>query len=315
MLTGENGILKRAGEAKEKTSNAQEEEKSVLCNYEEKIDEYSQSSIIKAADISNSTDKSEYYGKMVLGYTPKNGLEIGWKIFYADAINIYIIADDYIETKYLPFGTNELGEKTDNKPTNGSMPRSAYFGNELREDYKIGTDRIKDLRIKKLNNDYFNVKNYSSIAENMKGTSYLLDTEAWNDFTDGDGNADYAIGGPTIEMVVNSYSQKYNVHYKASAVSATGYQVSIDDGTSWADNYDKMLDENDSLYVIKSQSFANVMWVASPSAAYTNSLMYVNHSGTVSYGAYSYDTLGFRPVICLKQNARLEKNENGYLIK
>ena len=35
MLTGENGILKRAKEAKEENERAQSEEKSILSNYEQ----------------------------------------------------------------------------------------------------------------------------------------------------------------------------------------------------------------------------------------------------------------------------------------
>ena len=38
MLTGENGILKRASEAKEKTELAQKEENVTLSNYEKIID-------------------------------------------------------------------------------------------------------------------------------------------------------------------------------------------------------------------------------------------------------------------------------------
>ena len=40
MLTGENGILNRANDAKEKTKVAEAEEKSKINNYEEIIDEY-----------------------------------------------------------------------------------------------------------------------------------------------------------------------------------------------------------------------------------------------------------------------------------
>lgn len=265
--------------------------------------------------ISGETDKSKYYGKMVTGYTPKNSSTVKWKIFYADSNNIYLIADNYVETDKLPAGTNENNELTKNKPTIGIMPRTAYFGNELRQDYKTGSARIIDSKIKKLNNDYFNIKKFSSVAENMKGTAYLLDTKSWESFKDRNGMAEFAIGGPTIEMILNSYNQKYNAVYKAVAESSVGYKISVDNGNTLENNISKMLNENDSLYVIKSKESANVMWISSPSAAYTNSLLYVGYDGSINYGSYDYTTIGFRPVVCLSSSVELKKNGNDFSIK
>ena len=91
---------------------------------------------------------------MVTGYTPQNGSRVGWKIFYADTNNIYLIADNYVKTDKLPSGINANGEITNNKPTVGDKERTAYFGEALREDYATGTDRIVDL-VKNLNKSYF----------------------------------------------------------------------------------------------------------------------------------------------------------------
>ena len=43
---------------------------------------------INAIQIENESDKSKYYGKNVIGYTPQNGSTVGWKIFCADKNNI-----------------------------------------------------------------------------------------------------------------------------------------------------------------------------------------------------------------------------------
>ena len=39
---------------------------------------------INAIQIENESDKSKYYGKNVIGYTPQNGSTVGWKIFYIE---------------------------------------------------------------------------------------------------------------------------------------------------------------------------------------------------------------------------------------
>ena len=313
------GLFGKAKESKEKSENAQKEEQNILNEYEEKLDKYSESGI-KASDIANAEDKSEYYGKVVIGYTPKNGATVqNWKIFYADSNNIYLIADDYVEREYLPASTNSSGSVTTNKPTagNSSYARTAYFGDSLRADYSTGSARITDEKIKALNNSYFS-QNFTSTYENMKAVAYMLDTKAWEGFKDANGKAEYVIGGPTIEMLMNSYSQKHSVQYKAKASSATGYQISTDNGTNWKNNMttsSEYLDKEDSLYVIKSQTNAYRMWVASPSAYSTNDVMNVIYDGYVNSNLYNDTDVGFRPLVCLKSNVRLQESETGFVIK
>ncbi len=65
----------------------------------------------------------------------------------------------------------------------------------------------------------------------MKAAAYMLDTNAWSDFS-GD-SAEYAVGEPTIEMLLKSCSQKYKVDYRAEAPNYRGYRISLNGGTSW----------------------------------------------------------------------------------
>ncbi len=45
----------------------------------------------------------------------------------------------------------------------------------------------------------------------------------WNVY---DGNkAEYAIGGPTIELLFKSYNEKYGTSYVAEATSEVGYSI------------------------------------------------------------------------------------------
>ena len=175
--------------------------------------------------------------------------------------HIYLIASDYIPYDVIPYSTNSSGSTTSNKPNKGisSYPRAAYFNNIL-NDY-AGSSRITDTRIKGLNNSYFNTKGYSSTNNNMKSVAYMLDTKAWSGFATE--KADYAIGGPTLELLFKSYNQKYTTNYVAEATSSKGYQV----GSGSASSYLLTLSNtSDPLYVITSNANAAAYWLASPAA-------------------------------------------------
>ena len=179
--------------------------------------------------------------------------------------HIYLISSDYIPYEVIPNSTNSSGEATSNKPDKGSHDRAAYFSNIL-NDY-AGSSRITDSRIKGLNNSFFNTNGYSSTNNNMKSVAYMLDTKAWSGFALAD-KAEYAIGGPTIELLFKSYNQKYPTNYVAEATSNTGYKIG-ENGT--ADSYNFYLSNtSDPLYVITSQSNAKAYWLASPSANHGN---------------------------------------------
>ena len=219
-----------------------------------------------------------------------------------------------METDKLPAGTDTNGETTNNKPAVGNKSRTAYFGDALREDYATGTDRIVDF-VKKLNKSYFIDNSFTSTNENMKAVAYMLDTKAWSNFKDTTGKASYVIGGPTIEMTLDSYSQKHNVQYKAKVNDKIGYQLSKDNGSTWKNDYVEMLDANDSLYIINNTTNASAMWFCSPAANGNNNVMNIGFNGNVTGSGYSVKSLGFRPLICLNSNVELQKTENGFSIK
>ena len=228
---------------------------------------------VSAADIP-STD----YGAIVNGYDCSSEGVNNWLLFYSDDENIYLIADDYISYDYIP------ANSTGHKPNKGftSYTGAVYFYNVL-SDY-TGSASIIDEKLKALNNDYFNVKKYSSTNNNMKAVAYMMDTNAWSGY-EGE-YAEYAIGGPTIEMIMKSYSEKYGVDYRAQASSTIGYLASKDGGASWSDYIASMLSTSDSTYVITSENIASGMWVASPSAYShynsTNSIVYLNCDGSIN---------------------------------
>ena len=275
-----------------------------------KVSKY-ETSILSASDIAAKTDKTKIYGAKVTGYTLPSGTttDVGWKIFYADNSNIYLIADNYVERTNLPGST---GGTTSHQPNDGnsSYARTAYFSNIL-NDYVTGSARVTDNKLKALNNDYFNTKGFTSTNPNMKSVAYMMDTTAWNSKFKGN-KAEYAIGGPTVELLFKSHKGKYGTTYESQAIESsdktnTGYQIRKTSKDTWANYVSSMLTTNDSLYVITSQTNALAYWLASPSAGNTNDVMNVNYDGNVNNGNYDDNSNGFRPLVCLQSNVTLEK--------
>ena len=204
------GIFGKAKEAKQKSDEAALDQNTKLDEYESEINAYlpgqnngggGQGSGINANTIASATDTEKannYYGKSV-NYTSANGVT-GWKIFYADTNNIYLIADDYVDVAKLPRGTDTSGKPVGNAPanTNTSFPKAAPFDN-IMDAYSTGSARITTDTIKNLNSSFFARSDANTNTnDNMKVVAYMLDTTAWSTFKDSNGKADYAIGGTTI---------------------------------------------------------------------------------------------------------------------
>ena len=247
---------------------------------------------------------NEYYGKTV-NYTPKNGANVKWKIFYAgttpgtETSNIYLIADNYISSSYAPKGINNSAIKI-----NGTNELS--FDN-LINDYKGSSDITNNLVRPWLSylNSYPNSTN-----NNMKAVAYMLDTDVWSTFTDNDRKAEYAIGSPTLDLFCASYNQKYSsdeqIQYQATSV---GYQVKSSDDSKYGYNISIT---RDSLYVISGGPYAT--WLASPSYYVGNgqNLVGIQWAGSVD-ATFSYDDndCGLRPIVCLKSEVQLEQQADG----
>ena len=313
------GIFGKAKDAKQKSDEAALEQNTKLDEYESEINAYLPG--INANTIASATDTEKannYYGKSV-NYTSANGVT-GWKIFYADTNNIYLIADDYVDVAKLPKGTNEEGQSVGSAPanTNTSYPKAAPLNN-IMDAYSTGAARITTDTIKNLNSSFFARSDASTNKNyNMKAVAYMLDTTAWSTFKDSNGKADYVIGGPTLEMLFKSYNQKHpGKNYEAQATSSTGYQLRVNGGTwkNYTDSSSDYLDSSDSLYVLPSSKGADAMWVASPSAYHPSLVVYVTFNGYVSGSNYTNYNYGFRPLVCLKSNVQLQESGDGFSIK
>ena len=246
-----------------------------------------------------------YYGAKVTNYTA-NGIS-DWRIFYSDGNNVYLITTEYVAPAKLPSkGEGDNPPKPDQGDAT-NYPKAAIFNNILGK--YSGSANITDEKMKAFNSDYFD-QNYTSTNNNMKAVAYMLDKDIWEKFANSS-VAEYAVGGPSVEMLLKSYSEKMNVDYRAQASSATGYQVSNNGGTSYANGISGMLSTSDTLYVLPSAatSGAGAMWLASPSAYSSNCVMGVGYGGRVDGSSYRTTDLGFRPLVCLNSNILLNWND------
>ena len=257
---------------------------------------------------------SDYYGEVVNYTTGNEDIDDDipeWKIFYSDGSNVYIISSSYVHPDYLPSkGTGTEAKKPDQGDAT-NYPRAARFNNNILSKYSTGSVGITDEKMKAFNSDYYAKEYTSGNKNNFKAVAYMLDKDIWRDFANSS-VAEYAVGGPSVEMLLKSYSEKKNVDFRAQASSATGYQVSNNGGTSYANYISGMLSTSESLYVLPQSSTgsgANAMWLASPSANNGNSVMYVDYGGGMGNSNCNTTTIGFRPLVCLNSNILLNWND------
>ena len=252
-----------------------------------------------------------YYGAKVTNYTA-NGIS-DWRIFYSDGNNVYLITTEYVAPAKLPSkGEGDNPPKPDQEDAT-NYPKAARFNNILGK--YSGSANITDEKMKAFNSDYFD-NNYTSTNNNMKAVAYMLDKDIWSDFANRT-VAEYAVGGPSVEMLLKSYCEKVPEKkdlYKTQASSATGYQVSNNGGTSYVNWMGGMLSTSEDLYVLPQNKGANAMWLASPSAYGDSYVMYVHYGGGVS-GSYYTTSLGFRPLVCLNSNILLNEVDGGFEIE
>ncbi len=261
---------------------------------------------------------STYYGKVVSNYTTGNSAVdtalantgVVWKIFYAGENpathenNIYLLASDYVPNSTLP-KQNKIDK---NREYNICF-------STVSSDY-AGSSSITDKRIKGLNNDYFNIKKYISSNFNMKSVGYLLDIGEWNKNYRNATYADYAIGGPTIEMLFKSYNQTHRKAYECQASSEYGYQIRKDPYCSWSDTLSSMIDTSDSLYVCERTAIKSAgMWLASSSNISIDTMLYVGYDGSVNKLFAYTSSVACRPVVCLRSDIKLEPSGEGYILK
>ncbi len=184
--------------------------------------------------------------------------------------------------------------------------RSGLTGGVLPE-YPQSSDFITDSKIKSFNSKFFNYleeNNKKSTNNNMKAVAYMMDTNIWDKFTSY--YSEFAIGGPSIELVFLSYNLYKNATYDTSVTSTTGYQVkssnsSYGDITSGLKGTPYSVD-----YTSKN---VRSYWTSSPSNG-INALYTIEYDGYVNSINYMGSEEGFRPIVVLNSKYSLEKTKD-----
>ena len=288
---------------------------------------------IKASDTKNKN--KEYYEKLygsIVNYskTISTSLENKWKILYSDGNNFYLISDGYIQipegTYYSFIRVDDDKAKFTSTGADGIIPK-----------YTNGIGSINAEIVKKWNNDFFNVNKLTGNGQsNMKALASMTDTSDnsyWKSFTD-NSTAEYTIGGPTIEMLFDSYNQTHGTNYGAKAfpksangVQADGYKINVerkteDSNPNWTTLINAIFSQDTNKLYISEKDVINQTtnepvnpsgyWLASPSTLAEDTMMCCYNSGKIDgHATISSNNIGFRPIVCLKSNVKLKQLQDG----
>ena len=272
---------------------------------------------IKASDIAQSNNKKDFYGKKVKGYTCPNtsGVET-WRIFYSDNDNIYLIADDYVTIENVPTKNGKaLNPSVDE---NGNVyPKQLNFNSEIIDQYtSINASLINNNVNSSLNSSIidkwmnrYKVANFLDLYHiGAKTTAYMLDTEIWNNLYKGE-KAKYAIGSPTLEMFKNSWEETHETELECEALEYLyGYKVKWKERgqfTTYLGGFSP--NEFNDIYVKPQKNNNNLsgMWFATPAGGFSMDLLTMYQDGVICNSIYKNDGFGFRPIVCLKNEVKL----------
>ncbi len=335
-LTGDNGILNQAGKAKDKTTEAESIERvqvEVAGSYglDGTIDKdqlnknlgniaglkigesnFGGENIVKelpatvtlngyniGIDANGGVEKipeiiakiranpQAYYGKKVTNYKASDSDTNTYRIFYVDKDNYF---KDGYNTIYLKADFSGIVSCSTSYDANQTLikkmnPLWATKGNTV----KAKTTTISN--------------------ENEQAAAWLCDPSKWTAYCDTD-KANYAIGGPSVEMYVKSYNQTHGddalgCQYQTNYVPGYIYKVNNtiqNDG--WYTN-SNILDYSmtyKSMYCGEKGNKTGDWWLASPSASNPDRVCYVSGlNARLRLSGYNY-SFGVSPLVSLKSS-------------
>lgn len=228
-----------------------------------------------------------YYGKKVTNYKASDSDTNTYKIFYVDKDN------------YFKDGYNTIYLKAD---FSGNVSCSTSY------------DASQTL-IKKMN-PLWATKENTVAAEtttisnsNEKAAAWLCDPSKWTAYCDTD-KANYAIGGPSVEMYVKSYNQTHGddaLGCQYQTDNAPGYIYKVKDtiqNSGWRTN-DDTLDYSmayKSMYCGQNGNKTGQWWLASPSANNSDGVCTVLGSLAILNTTYYSNYRGVSPLVSLKSS-------------
>lgn len=293
----------------------------------------------RAGDI---TIKPKYdYGKVVTGYNSKTeGLT--WRLWYVDNVDendkskdtVYLIGD-FIQNYQAPTktvngstysvlksGNYNFGFCNGSGGKDGVIP--AYTHNA--ETNNIGSaskwiwDNQQEIASRWLSKWYEDNSHKTSGDDvNMRAVAYMLDSEIWTSaFGDTENKANYAIGGPTLEMYAASYndsSPRKSIELRIN--NDLGYELSWNEnGNIIGFGINSIHDINDNGYgiFVPNKSGCNFWCLAAP-VSYEIRVYNANSSAKIVDDYVYRNYYCMRPIVCLKPGIQIEPSEDGFAIK
>ena len=291
--------------------------------YTVNLNDIYKSNVVSMEDL--KANASTYFGYDVINYAetlPSNLQDTEWQLFYAGALDgeseerIYLISKEFVKNTELP-------AKNDAKPIaiSGSNYK-AKFGSSTSDGIMTQYNGSADVAVEmqKYNKKYF--KSYTNTNPNMRAVAYMLDTKTWKSFaTSSENYAEWAIGGPTVELLLIAYNKYAGTSYE-TGVGSYGYAIRETSNDRFLDSLSNAIandiitgtNQVDSPYSVS--SFTNSSyWLASPNQNWPDNIMCVASNGDITYRFYDNKTRnprietdsGFRPLILLNSNFQLEK--------
>lgn len=272
-----------------------------------------------------------YYGSYVTNYNSPYDIGIDlegqagkWQIFMADEDNIYLISSNYITRKYT--GTkNNVGFGYDTtKYTEETATQMNFLSISSEYNANSNTTEIPDILSKLNKPSIYHI--WMNTPENQirnlageKAIASILDTNVWKDYNNTI-YAQYTIGGPSLEMFCKAYNDSHvgeNLEYEVVNGTDRLYGYRMRKGTAGDYSYsvgglktNAISEKVDGMF-FKSTAKDSRYYIASPSiAGYYHRILFIYSAGSVSREFYQNNTASFRPLVCLKSNIHLVKNED-----
>ena len=334
-VLGDNGIIKKAQEAKEAYSKsvkaedtAMQELLNEMAKYNDVKEEASKEEGITATVDGKTVTITKDNVATCLGRVVSNYKPTGTTV--AVGGTTYTVSNNY-RLYYVDF-EGKYGEK------NGVYLKADCTN----KNYALGQDttasKEDNIKIEALNPSLYNQTGVTAPAasqENMKAVTWLLNTSNWNSLKTGASIADkvnYVVGAPSVEMMMDSYNTKYGLKDKAmntDKLTASTDRVKLFykypyDSNNYGYgvgpcNYGSTVQEYNyytSEYSVKTDSKVDSMyypgdnqyyWLASPSAYSAYIVLYVgsNGGGYVNGNFYNND-YAFCPLVSLKSTVSLQ---------
>ena len=302
MVLGENGLINKAQSSVDKYQQSANNEQILLNSIEQYIDLKTETGVtVTPTQIAN--DSTTYYGAKVTNYTAGGAT---WRIFYVDTDDGPDGNGKYGDGKNTVY---LIAEYDDNrKQTLGTYSNGTYTANA----YQSGTTKIREMNPtwKK----YRNSVAESDWRENEKAAAYLCDTSKWTTYYDS-AKANYAIGGPSLEMYADSYNKTHNSNsliYTCTPTTETsstnygnGYFVGANgtySNSGYYTNSNTIDTSQNGIYMVSDKYF----WLASPSAYYTGNVSYVRGINANVSSSSLNDTNGVRPLVSLQSDFQIK---------